>query len=59
VFVRLSAAEDVEEHVVTKTTKIVQKSAPETGLFVVQISVLFCTLSLNGLDIFLVCCMSN
>jgi len=25
------AAEDVEEHIVTKTTKILEKSAPEAG----------------------------
>jgi len=30
-FIRFCAAEDVEEHVVTTTTKTVEKSAPKTG----------------------------
>jgi len=37
VILHLSAAEDVEEQVVTKTTKIVEKSAPEGGLSLVVI----------------------
>jgi len=41
VILHLSAAEDVEEQVVTKTTKIVEKSAPEGGLSLVVI-VNFC-----------------
>ena len=45
-FIRFCAAEDVEGHVVTKTTKIVQKTAPEEGSFLALILVFFRTLSL-------------
>jgi len=39
-----SAAEDVHEQVVTKTTKIIEKSTPDAGLsFIVIFD--FCTLS--------------
>jgi len=31
VFMHSSAAEDAEEQVITKTTKIVEKSTPEAG----------------------------
>ena len=37
VFIRSCAEEDVEGHVVTKTTRIVQKTAPEEGSFLALI----------------------
>jgi len=36
-----SAAEDVEEHIVTKTTKIVEQSAPGAGLSLFDAIILF------------------
>jgi len=41
VFMRSCAEEDVEGHVVTKTTRIVQKTTPEEGSFLALIRVFF------------------
>ena len=40
-FIRFCAEEDVEGHVVTKTTRIIQKTAPEEGSFLALIRVFF------------------